>query len=156
MRFRISILLLILEHRLTLKLCSIKSIKIKFTVKFYFNCIYVNSLNLKCLLNHYNSIFPNQGSSVHGVLQVRILEWIAISFSRGSSRPRYQTQVSRIVGRRFSPLNQQGTLIKAESLAKSSIKPILFKLEGTYKSTREQGKGPNYHDSPVTILVQFL
>ena len=28
------------------------------------------------------------GSSVHGILQVRILEWVAISFSRGSSRPR--------------------------------------------------------------------
>ena len=29
-----------------------------------------------------------EGSSVHGVLQARILEWVAISFSRGSSRPR--------------------------------------------------------------------
>ena len=28
------------------------------------------------------------GSSVHGVLQARILEWVAIPFSRGSSRPR--------------------------------------------------------------------
>ena len=42
------------------------------------------------------------GSSVHGTLQARILEWVAISFSRGSSRPRDQTQVSRIVGRRFT------------------------------------------------------
>ena len=43
-----------------------------------------------------------QGSSFHGILQARILEWVAISFSRGSSRPRNQTQVSRIVGRRFN------------------------------------------------------
>ena len=28
------------------------------------------------------------GSSVHGILQARILEWVAISFSRGSFRPR--------------------------------------------------------------------
>ena len=28
------------------------------------------------------------GSSVHGILQARILQWVAISFSRGSSRPR--------------------------------------------------------------------
>ena len=35
------------------------------------------------------------GSSVHGILQARILEWVAISFSRGSSRPRDWTQVSR-------------------------------------------------------------
>ena len=30
------------------------------------------------------------GSSVHGILQARILEWVAISFSRGSSRPRIE------------------------------------------------------------------
>ena len=38
-------------------------------------------------------------SSVHGILQARILEWIAILFSRGSSRPRNQTRVSCIEGR---------------------------------------------------------
>ena len=42
------------------------------------------------------------GSSVHGILQVRILEWVAISFSRGSSRSRNQTQVSCIAGRFFT------------------------------------------------------
>ena len=40
------------------------------------------------------------GSSVHGILQARILEWVAISFSRGSSRPGDQTQVSCTAGRR--------------------------------------------------------
>ena len=35
-------------------------------------------------------------SSVHGVLQARILEWISISFSRGSSQPRDQTPISCI------------------------------------------------------------
>ena len=42
------------------------------------------------------------GSSIHGIFQARVLEWIAISFSRGSSQPRDQTQVSRIAGRRFT------------------------------------------------------
>ena len=42
------------------------------------------------------------GSSVHGILQARILEWVAISFSRGSPRPRDRTQVSRIAGRHFT------------------------------------------------------
>ena len=42
------------------------------------------------------------GSSVHGIFQARVLEWVAISISRGSSRTRDQTQVSRIVGRRFT------------------------------------------------------
>ena len=42
------------------------------------------------------------GSSIHGILQARILEWVAISFSRGSSRRRDRTQVSHIGGRRFN------------------------------------------------------
>ena len=40
------------------------------------------------------------GSSVHGSFQARILEWVAISFSRSSSRPRDWIRVSCIVGRR--------------------------------------------------------
>ena len=42
------------------------------------------------------------GSSIHGSLQARVLEWVAISFSRGSSRPRDRTWVSHIAGRRFT------------------------------------------------------
>ena len=41
------------------------------------------------------------GSSVHGILQARMLEWVAMPFSRGSSQPRDQTWVSRIAGRFF-------------------------------------------------------
>ena len=41
-------------------------------------------------------------SSIRGFLQARILEWVAISFSTGSSWPRDRTQVSRIAGRRFN------------------------------------------------------
>ena len=36
------------------------------------------------------------GFSVHGILQARVLEWVAISFSRGSSQPRDPTQVSHM------------------------------------------------------------
>ena len=42
------------------------------------------------------------GLSVHGILQARILEWIAIPFSRGSSKPRDRTRVSYIAGRVFT------------------------------------------------------
>ena len=42
------------------------------------------------------------GSSSHGILQAKILEWVAIPFSRGSSRPRDQAQVSCIEGRWFT------------------------------------------------------
>ena len=42
------------------------------------------------------------GSSVHGIFQARILEWVAIPFSRGSSQTRDQTWVSLIAGRVFT------------------------------------------------------
>ena len=42
------------------------------------------------------------GSSVHRILQATMLEWIAIPFSRRSSPPRAQTQVSHIAGRIFN------------------------------------------------------
>ena len=42
------------------------------------------------------------GFSVLGIFQARVLEWVAISFSRGSSRPKDRTRVSLIVGRRFT------------------------------------------------------
>ena len=42
------------------------------------------------------------GSSVHGILQARILEWIVFPFSRGFSWPKDWTQASRIVGRFFA------------------------------------------------------
>ena len=48
------------------------------------------------------------GSSVHGVFQVRILEWVAVPFSRWSSRPRDQTWVSCIAGRFFTVWASRG------------------------------------------------
>ena len=42
------------------------------------------------------------GSFLHGFLKVRILEWVAITFSRGFSNPRDQTWVSCIAGRFFT------------------------------------------------------
>ena len=42
------------------------------------------------------------GSSVHGIFQARILEWVAISLSKGSSRPRDWTQVSCNTDRFFT------------------------------------------------------
>ena len=42
------------------------------------------------------------GSSLHGIPQARVLEWVAISFSRGYSQLRDRTLVSRIAGRRFN------------------------------------------------------
>ena len=39
------------------------------------------------------------GSSIHGIFQARVLEWVAISLSRGSSQPRDRTRVSCIIHR---------------------------------------------------------
>ena len=51
------------------------------------------------LLSHGLSLL---GSSVRGILQARTLEWVATPFSRGSSQPRDQTQVSLIAGGFFT------------------------------------------------------
>ena len=55
----------------------------------------VQSLCLVWLCNPLDCSPP--GSSVHGILQARTLEWVAISFSRSSSQPRDRTHVSSIL-----------------------------------------------------------
>ena len=47
------------------------------------------------------------GSSVHGTLQARILEWVAFCFSRGSSQPRHRTQASPTASGFFTCLSHQ-------------------------------------------------
>ena len=58
-------------------------------------CVFVAQL---CLTLCDSMDYSLPGSSVHGILQARVLEWAAISFSRGSSQPRDQTRVSPIPG----------------------------------------------------------
>ena len=55
-----------------------------------------------CLTLYNPMDYSPPGSPVHDILQSRILEWVAIPFSRGSSRPRGQIWVSRIAGRFFT------------------------------------------------------
>ena len=87
------------------------------------------------------------GSSVHGILQARILKWVAISFSRGSSWPGDRTQVSCTTGRFFtnwatiSPSNEYSGLI--------FLRIDWFHLivaRGTLKSLLQ------HHNSKVSIL----
>ena len=72
---------------------------------YYINIFFYFRIEVK-LLSHVRLCDPMdcslQVSSVHGTFQARVLEWVAISFSRGSSQPRGQTQVSRIAGRHFT------------------------------------------------------
>ena len=65
-----------------------------------------------------------RGSSIHGILQARILEWVDISFCRGSSWPRDQTQVSCIAGRSFN-------LWECNSL---SGRKVMTNLDSIFKS----------------------
>ena len=61
------------------------------------------------------------GSSLHGILQARVLEWSAISFSRGSSWPRDRTRVSHIPGRRFNHWATREAGFKSEGRNKSVL-----------------------------------
>ena len=61
------------------------------------------------------------GSSVHGILQARILEWVAIFFSRGSSRPRDRTWVSHIAGSGA----QWGSIYISEQIIKSKTSKLM-------------------------------
>ena len=62
------------------------------------------------------------GSSVHGIFQAVVLEWIAISFSSGSSQPRAQTQVSCIVDRRFTIWATKEVYIKSHQAGTHSFR----------------------------------
>jgi len=73
------------------------------------------------------------GSSVHGIIQARTLEWVGVSFSRGSSPPRDQTHISCLAGRFFT--------------TESPGKPI-YHLLSTYIHTHTQ----SYHLSSVYYL----
>ena len=63
-------------------------------------CIHVRTQVCPGLCDHVDCSLP--GSPAHGIFQARVLEWVAISFSRGSSKPRDHTQVSHIAGRHFT------------------------------------------------------
>ena len=73
-------------------------------------------------------------SSVHGISQARILEWVALSFSRGSSQPRDRIHVSCITGRFFTseslvdPLKQLSSTLLASRI--SFMEDNFSQLEG--------------------------
>ena len=72
------------------------------------------------------------GSSVHGIFQARVLEWIAIFFSRGSPWPRNRTRVSCIAGRRFTV----GAIREAQ--LKSLLAVFINPLHGRYYKSCKQ------------------
>ena len=90
------------------------------------------------------------GSSIHGISQARIREWVAISFSRRSSRPRDRTQVSHIVGRQLYHLSHQGSsLISRVNINSSSI--VITQYSFIINSSSLSGISNNL----ITILAVF-
>ena len=79
------------------------------------------------------------GSSVHGILQAKILEWVAIPFSRGSSQPRDWNWVSCSVGRFFTIWSTKdylfvslgGTLLPNAFVVHVLCARIYFSLQGS-------------------------
>ena len=72
---------------------------------------------------------------VHGILQARILEWVAIPFSRGSSQPRHGTQVSCITGGFLPaepPMKPQGKEFNSVQFSRSVVSDSLRLHEPQY------------------------
>ena len=90
------------------------------------------------------------GSSIHGIFQARILEWVSISFSRRSSRPRDWTQVSRIVCRRFTDWATREVL-RSQVYAKTTVLP-LASLPVTPESSPSRAPVQNQAHSSISYV----
>ena len=66
-------------------------------------------------------------SSVHGIFQARVLKWIAVSFSRGFSRPRDRSQFSHIISKMLYHLSHQGNPTGRRQVRWSGI-PISLRI----------------------------
>ena len=84
------------------------------------------------------------GSSVHEIFQARILEWVAISFSRGSSQPRDRNQVSCIAGRFFTDWATREALrlwlISRSASSRGSWVPVLEVSRNTWSGVYSEKK----------------
>ena len=81
---------------------------------------------LSCLTLHDLMDYSPTGSSIHGILQARILEWVAIPFSRGSSQSRDRSQVSCIAGQIF-------TIRPTRDLSKIMYLHVILNLGGSFE-----------------------
>ena len=83
-----------------------------YSLQLPFNVLYLK-LSVIILIHAHDQSCPTLCDpvdyTVHGILQAKVLEWVAFPFSRGSSQPRNQTQVSRIAGGFFYQLSHKGS-----------------------------------------------
>ena len=88
--------------------------------------------------------------TVHGILQARILEWVAFSFSRGLSQPRNRTVVSCIAGRFFFffyQLSYYGSQ-RRERDQTDKIRNVKKRIDNWYHRNTKDIKYINYKNSP--------
>ena len=78
------------------------------------SCIHACLVTQSCLTLFDLMDCSPPGSSVHGISQARILEWVALPFSKGSSRPRDRTPVFCITGRFFTVWAIRKALVLAQ------------------------------------------
>ena len=99
----------------------------------YYHSISIYSFNIKVLVTQscptlYDPMdYSPPDSSIHGILEARILKWVAISFSRGYSWPRDWTQVSCIASRLFTKWATK----EASQYQKQVIKKLKFNEDYT-------------------------
>ena len=98
------------------------------------------------------------GSSIHGIYQSRVLEWVAIFFSRGSSQARNWTRVSRIIGRCFTIWTTREVRRNIPEHNKSYIwkpqskhYPQWWKVESIFPKVRKNTRVPTF-----TITIQIV
>ena len=112
--------------------------------------MYAQSLSCVWLCNPTDCSLP--GTSVHGIFQARILEWVATFFSRGSSQFKDQTSVFCIGmwilyhwATRGAP-KWKNTLTKSMGCSKNSSKKKVHRSTGLPQDTGKiSNKHPNYH-----------
>ena len=94
------------------------------------------------------------GSLIHGIFQAWILEWVAISFSRGSSRSRDWTRVSRIVGRCFTiQATREARKKKKKGKDTNKQKYITCSWIGRVNTVL---KCPYYPESPIDLMQSLI
>ena len=86
--------------------------------------------------------YSQPGSSVHGILQARILEWIAISLCRESSQPRNWTWVSCTAGRFFSnwATREAQYIAMRESVHRGSLFHSFYFMFGNFQNKKFKKK----------------
>ena len=119
-------------------------------------CVLVDQLLVAPILCDPMNCGP-PASSAHGILQARILEWVTIPFSRGSSWARGQTPVSCIALFTLYCVSHQGspqiTLVPYERSSREISSPLAWLYKDTTRSLQpRRGPSPGHAD---TLILDF-